>query len=308
MKAIIHIGMPKAGSSSIQEFLKINREALLARGIRYAPLNPAFGSQFELAATGVVLSGGSIRDEDARKVLQLRTPADERAYVDRYRAVLDAGLRDWAEPLFVGSSEHILPWMDTPEPIAALDAFLNARFDEVRYVLYLRAQAEHLLSSYSERIRRGETLDLATHIEKRSKHLNLNHIARRWESVVGVGRLTIRLLTRDALVGGDLIQDFCAVLGTGRDGLTAPPRMNTALSVEEIALRRRLNRWLPVRRSGGGENFAYQTALRFAGRRLPRPGTPLTLTPELRAQIDATFAHSNERLRARRFPGRTTLF
>lgn len=308
MKAIIHIGMPKVGSSSIQEFLKLNRPALLTRGIRYAPLNPKFGSQFELAATGVVGAGESIRDPDARLVLQLRTPEDERAYADRYRQTLDGWLQGWQEPLFVGSSEHIVPWLNSPERIAALDRFLSTRFESVRYVLYLRDQGAHILSSYSERIRRGEDVDFSTHLEGRLKHLNLNMLVRRWEDAVGAARLDVRLLTRDALIGGDLIRDFCDVLGTARDGLQEPARMNTALSVEEIALRRRLNRRLSVRRQNGAYNRWYFWALRLLGRMLPRPGTPLSLSPEDRQRVDAQFATSNERLRARRFPTRATLF
>ena len=79
MKALIHIGLPKAGSSSIQEFLQMNREALAARGIRYARFDDRFGSQFELAATGVVNAGHTIVDEPARLVLGLRSPQDDAA-------------------------------------------------------------------------------------------------------------------------------------------------------------------------------------------------------------------------------------
>ncbi len=308
MKALIHIGMPKAGSSSIQEFLKINREVLSSRGIRYAPFNPDFGSQYELAATGLAGAGKGIRDGTARQVLGLNSAEDEAAYVARYRAFLDAGLAEWREDLFVGSSEHIQPWLARSETIAALDIFLRNRFDAVRYVVYLRPQADTLLSSYSERIRRGETLDFETHLQGRLKALNLNQIVKLWETAVGADRLDARLLVRDALTGGDLIHDFCAALDTPGDGLRAPGRMNTALSREEIALHRRLNRVLPVRRAGGAPNPFHLAALRGLGVFLRRPGTPLTLTNAQKAEIETHFAASNERLRARRFAQRARLF
>ncbi len=308
MKALIHFGLPKVGSSSIQEFLKINRQTLLARGIRYAPFNPDFGSQYELAATGVVGAGRSIMDQPARLVLGLRTPADDLAYVERYRAFLDSALPTWSEDLFVASSEHIQPWVHTAEMIGALDRFLSDRFSEVRYVLYLRRQSDIMLSAYSERIKRGETLSFDTHLAGRLSALNYNRMVLKWEGLVGADRLDVRLLSSDALVGGDLIRDFCAAIGTERDGLIEPGRMNTALSAGEVAIRRRLNRWLPVLGKDGQPNALYFRALAKWMRLRPRPPTPLTLTEPQRKLIEEYYTQSNERLRARRFPGRKTLF
>jgi len=308
MKAIIHIGLPKVGSSSIQEFLKINGDALRTRGIRYAPFNPNFGSQYEFAATGRLEAGDQIGDNVGREALNTHSPESQRAYVDQYRDFLDAGLQTWPEPLFIGSSEHIQPWLSKPEHIAALDDFLRQRFDTVRYVVYLRTQPDLLLSSYSERIRRGQTLSFETHLKGRTKALNFFYTVNKWEKAVGAANLDVRLMTPDALVGGDLLRDFCDVLGTPLDGLTIPPRMNSALSAEEVTLRRRLNAWMKPRRRNGHQNPLYALALRVTGRRLPHPGTPLRLTEEQRATAETTLAPSNERLRKHRFPDRNTLF
>jgi len=308
MKALVHFGLPKAGSSSIQEFLKINRQALLTRGIRYAPFNPDFGSQYELAATGVVGAGRSIPDQPARLVLGLRAPEDDLAYVERYRAFLDSALPTWSEELFVASSEHIQPWLHTAEMIGALDRFLSERFSEVRYALYLRRQSDIMLSAYSERIKRGETLSFDSHLAGRLGALNFNQMVRQWEKNIGADRLDVRLLSPDALVGGDLISDFCALMGTERDGLIEPGRMNTALGAGEVAVRRRLNRWLPVLGKDGQPNALYFRALSKWMRLRPRPPAPLTLTEPQRKLIEDYYAPSNDRLRARRFPGRKTLF
>ena len=307
MKALIHFGLPKAGSSSIQEFLKINRAALLARGIRHAPFNEAFGSQYELAATGVVGAGRRIVDAPARVALGLRSEADDLTYVESYRGFLDAALPTWSEELFVASSEHIQPWLHTAEMIRALDRFLTDRFSGVRYVLYLRRQSDIMLSAYSERIKRGETLDFDTHLTGRLMALNFNQIVRLWENAVGADRLDVRLLSPDALKGGDLIGDFCDAMGTTRDGLDEPARMNPALSAEELAARRRMNHWLPVLRKDGQPNALYFRVLE-AWMRRQRARTPLTLTEPQRTQIEDHFARSNDRLRARRFPKRKSLF
>lgn len=308
MKALIHIGMPKTGSSTIQAFLKINADALRAQSIRHDPVNPRFGSQYELAATGLLRAGGHMSDAVALRVLGLRDPDAQRAYVDAFEARLQQGLNAWREAVFLGSSEHIHAWLTKAEQISALDDMLRRYFDSVQYLVYLRPQPEMVVSAYSERIRRGETLSFEDHFNQRPKALNYWKSLRLWARVVGDARITPRLLTPDALVGGDLLDDFCAQAGIDRTGLKTPPRMNTALSAEAIALRRRLNRLLPVRNRKGARAKPYHLALKLLERRLPQPGTRLQLTEAQRKALLAYHAEGNERLRARYFPGRATLF
>lgn len=308
MKALIHIGMPKTGSSTIQSFLKINARALRAQDIRHDPMNPRFGSQYELAATGVVRSGGVMADGVARRVLGLHERDAQRAYVDAFEARLQHGRQTWGERLYLGSSEHIHAWLSKPEQIAGLDDMLRKHFNDVQYLVYLRPQTEMIVSAYSERIRRGETLSFDDHFRQRLKALNYWKSLRLWARAVGDARITPRLLTPDALVGGDLLDDFCAIAGIDRTGLKTPRRMNTSLSAEAIALRRRINRFLPVRNRRGGRAKPYQLALRLFERRLPQPGSRLALTETQRAALLADHAEGNEKLRALYFPERATLF
>jgi hypothetical protein len=308
MKALVHIGLPKAGSSSIQEFLKLNREALAGRGVRSAPFQPKFGSQFELGIAALDALGLPPERGMARLVTEVHTPDEARAYARRFTAFLDAGLNHWSEPLYIASSEHLAVWLNRPERVEALDRFLSARFAEVRYLVYLRPQADLVLSGYSERIRRGGSITLEAHLaEGRQAHDHLA-LVERWENAVGAGRLDVRLLTPATLTDGDLLTDFCAAMGTGVAGLARPPQMHGALQRGDIRFRQWLNRHLRMRRAGGGSNPLYMTAL-YAGRLLGlRGGAPLVLSPEQRARIEAQYATSNEALRARRFPDRPTLF
>ena len=308
MKALIHIGMPKTGSSTIQAFLKVNGDALRGQGIRHDPVNPRFGSQYELAAAGLVRAGACMSDGVALRVLGLRDPDAQRAYVNAFEARLQKGRQAWGEQVYLGSSEHIHAWLNRAEQIGALDDLLRLYFDSVQYLVYLRPQSEMVVSAYSERIRRGETLSFNDHFNQRLKALNYWKSLRLWARVVGEERITPRLLTPDALVGGDLLDDFCAIAGIDRAGLKTPPRMNTSLSAEAIALRRRLNRFLPVRNRKGARAKPYQLALRLLERRLPQPGTRLQLTEDQNTSLLSDHAEGNEKLRARYFPERATLF
>ncbi|MCA2011475.1 hypothetical protein LCM17_08280 [Cereibacter sphaeroides] len=308
MDAVIHIGLPKCGSTSIQGFLALNAEGLAARGIRYAPCDTRFTSQIELGIAALDAVGAGVANAHARRVFQLETPADMRQRAATFAAFLDAGIAQWPEALYVASSEHLAVWLDTPEKIAALDTFLTARFASVRYVVYLRPQSEIVLSNYSEGVHRGSTESFEAYLGHQSGGHNHRALVRRWEKALGEDRLSIRLLTPDFLTDSDLIADYCAQIGTLAQGLTRPPRLNSAMTDGEIRVRRVLNRVLALRKSGGGSNLVYRGALKLAHLLRLTGGAPHELPRGHRAAIEAQYAESNERLRARYFPDRKTLF
>lgn len=307
MKALIHIGIPKSGTSSIQAFLGLNRAALAGQGMLYAPFDPRFGSQFEFPVTALQACGATVGPELERRRLGFATQASQSAYVAAYHSFLDTRLdaaQGWG---FIGSSEHIHAWLTTPERIAALDQFLSARFMQVRYLVYLRPQDELIASGYSEAIRRGATHDFQTHLDR---HARLNHWSglKPWREVVGPARLLVRLMRPDALIGGDLLVDFCAIAGIDSAGLPRPPRVNTALSVGDIALRRRLNAVLPVLGRDGDLHLLYRLALRGLAPLARRHPERIELTDAQRRAVMAQNHAGNEKIRRRYFRDRPVLF
>ncbi|TVP71119.1 MAG: hypothetical protein EA339_11000 [Rhodobacteraceae bacterium] len=307
MKALIHIGIPKSGTSSIQAFLALNRDALAAQGVLYARFNPTHGSQFELPVTALEACGDTVGPELERRRLGFASRADQSTYVARYRDFLDRRLQTAIQPLFIASSEHIHAWIDTPERIAALDAFLRQRFTEVQYLVYLRPQDELIASSYSEAVRRGASYDFQTHL---TKYNRLNHWQRLkpWRAVVGRSRLSVRLTCRDALAGGALVADFCTAAGIELAGLRIPKRANTALSQGELALRRYLNRQLPVLGRDGRLHPLYRLALLTLRPVAALRSDKLQLSPAERAAILAEHQFGNEKIRRRFFADRARLF
>ena len=307
MKAIIHIGTPKSGSSSIQAFLGMNRNALQRRGVVYAPFNSAFGSQFEFAVTALEGCNQIVPPELERRRLRFGTRADQTAYVAAYRDYLDDMLQRCTGTHFIGSSEHIHAWLRKPQQIATLDEFLCARFSSVEYLVYLRAQPQLVTSTYSEAIRRGATHDFATHLER---HAVINHWAqlKPWVHTVTRARLRVRLVCSDVLENGDLLHDFCKYAEIASAGLRQPPRVNAALSLPELALRRRLNQILPVLGRDGRHHWLYRGALRLLCPVVARNPRPLGLTEIQGAEIIARNAEGNEKLRKKLFPMRPALF
>jgi len=307
MKAVIHIGMPKSGTSTIQAFLGMNAAALSRQGVLYDRFDPRFGSQFELPIIGLSAVGHAIQPEFERNLLGLHTVQDLRDYAKRYATHLSQTLAArQGHEVFVGSSEHLFAWLDSVDQIRALDRFLSERFVQVQYVLYLRAQDELVLSGYSEAIRRVHSHSLAQHVATGGK-INLHVPVDRWVQAVGKDRLVVRILSRDVLQNEDLLADFCHHTGIDADDLQRPGRVNTALSAEEVAIRRALNRILPRQARGGDMHPVYRVALQTL-LKFRRKRTPLTLTDAQRAEILKKNAAQNELLRQEFFPGRPSLF
>ena len=119
MKALVHIGAPKTGTSSIQSFLYRNAAALAAQGARYEREVAHRGSQFEYPMAAMLARGVLPRQEE-QKIRYRAVDAAMQARV--YGGVaerLKSFPRRHAEPLAVFSSEHCLPWLHTDDLVAA---------------------------------------------------------------------------------------------------------------------------------------------------------------------------------------------
>jgi hypothetical protein len=309
MKAIIHIGTPKSGTTTIQSFLALNRLALRDQGIRYEPYDPRNVAQLELGLTGVVRAGQTVTAPNKLHALGVTASADsQRAYVDRFEAMLHDNVAKWPEHTYLASSEQIHSWLSSPPRIRALHETLLRHFDEVRYVVYYRPQEEFMLSTYSERIRRGEILTFDEHFNQRLEKMDFGRKAAMWARIVGQENLTVRLLDRGVMLNGDLLDDFCATVGIDRTPLQEPPRMNVSLTAEEMRLYLKLGKRIPARLKSGAPSPVFFGLLGLMRRFLPKPGTRLSLTEAQRIRIRAVNVDGNEILRATWFPERETLF
>ena len=308
MKAVIHIGTPKSGTTTIQSFLAMNRAALTTQGIRYEPFDPRNSAQLELALAGMIRSGGMAEAPNKRHALRAQTKAEQVAYVERFEAMLRDGIARWPEHTYVGSSEQVHSWLSTRPRVEALHQILRRHFESVRYIVYYRPQEDFMLSTYSERIKRGERLRFDEHYRQRLENMDFHRRALMWADIAGRENLTVRLLDPTALLNGDLTDDFCAAAGIDRAPLQDPPRMNVSLSAEEMELYLKLGRIVPARFGSGAPNPVFFGLLRLMRLRLPRPGTRIRLSETQKAEIRALNAVSNERLRAEFFPERATLF
>jgi hypothetical protein len=306
MIALIHIGMPKTGSTTIQSFLQANRRQLRNDGILYRRYmhrtsQPEFAIAVESAADRLVSNPrvrGSLRITGLKRQRVLAAAFDSRLGHDIASA-------EW--PRFIASSEYLGSYGRPDGFIDMLDRWMLKRFSEVRYLIYLRRQQDWAVSKYSQYVRGGGVMTLDEYVA-RQKLPNLDAFVAKWEAVVGAERLNVRLLDRQRLVGGDLIADFCDAANLDANRLKPCKRSNERLSERHAALLRKFNGSVRSKITAETPLWALGKIANKALVLVPSGSAGMKLEPAALERIRAATAESNERLRARRFPEHETLF
>ena len=309
-KAIVHIGMPKTGTTSIQSWLYGNVRELSRQGIFFQRLPLTRARSFEHVEVVVCQfdkAGILLPNDRMRYVFGIKSLDDQKAVAAKYTELFGNALARADEHTVLLSVEDVGGMTRTKAQVEGLEQWLGQFFDEVRYIVYLRRQEDWLVSSYSQMIKTGRTITLEEHFEKR-KERNYFQRLRVWLSVVGEDRLSVRLMERDALRDGDLIADFAHTAGIDPTRMEEQPRRNESLSRPAGEYLRVLNKKLlddgaedPLNEPiyGGLIGFLVKT---FAD------AERFQLTQPQIDEIRSLNAKSNERLRAKFFPERDELF
>lgn len=262
MKAIIHIGMEKTGSSSIQAWLRSNRALLKAErvypnegvgvleGIRRLALKYAI---FYVARDEM-----GVDEKSAWVGPAGRAPSLEREYFENYRLLTEQLEKISSKPgTFIYSHETIFRCRKIQ--MIALDKYLSRYFEDRVYVAYIRDTVDFFLSMYAQKLRNNifyecGTLEYSEFLNRCTTGLvpyglesSFGNLFE-WEKVLG-DKLNVRLLEPEWLVDGDLIEDFASLVGV--PAFCKPGRRNESFAAEYIEYVRLLNleykRTLPLK-------------------------------------------------------------
>lgn len=306
MKAILHIGTEKTGTTTLQALLASNRDTLRQRGVAFTRSG---GNQNDRD-----LAAYAVRDDhfDDDRLIELGiTDLDSKL---RYKSDVAArfteeieGLREGCDTVIL-SSEHFQSRLRSTFEIRVLKDLLSSTGLEVTKVLvYLRSPAEIIHSMYSTQLRNGS---FAAPSEAADKE-QWNHICdhertlRQWSSAFGQGTMLPRLYVPSRFVGGDLITDFCQATGIDLAGLELPEHRNRSLTPRGQEVLRRLNRRIPIK-LGTSANPLHREVVLFVNKHFS--GVATTPSPSLVKSANERFAGSNEWVRQRYFPRLSTLF
>jgi hypothetical protein len=284
-RAIIHIGAPKTGTTSIQEYLNLNRHEM--QQLRFAyPRAPGQRTHIFLAAAiAEAARTGSMTSLD---LLRKNLAAEIAALPETVHTV-------------IFSSEHLSVKIASDEDARRLRQFLDSWFESYRIVLYMRRQDERAVSDYSTQLRTGRNAESVLP-NKKFRRDDYLPILERYSAAFGQDTLAPRLFVRDAFKDGDLLTDFREVAGLPELPNMLPKVLNFSFSATAQELMRRLN----AMRGGNEEHDKVPTRVRDILRRYSGPGR----RPSRKEAMEyyEAFSASNEKIRATWFSDRATLF
>ncbi|MDW3216950.1 MAG: hypothetical protein R8G01_23365 [Ilumatobacteraceae bacterium] len=274
-RLVLHAGLPKTGSTSIQRFLNANAEALGEQGVWFRP----------------VADRKNRRDHNFLAMAFWNRV--QRIYADRYGDDLERlrgdSLQAWTGQLdeFRQSDQETLLISGeffTRAGAAHVAAFAKEQLTDfdISVVFYLRQPSTHYVSW------------LQQHLKGSNKMMafgrNRSNWARRLRMWRKVGDVTVREFSRATLVGGDVVDDFASVLGVDIRGFDRPTDANESISAEgmDLLVEHRRFHWPDGRDRIMPESLRLieqiHTIEAAAGDRLGV--SPARLKPELAAYLD----------------------
>lgn len=269
MKIVIHAGMHKTGSSSIQDyFFKTTFESVSYARWTSSNHCALFVLLFEDDVRLYSYHGFKARGpEFCARLPELR---------QKWFAALTENLEQSRHQTFIFSAEDI-SGPSFGEAADRMITFFQRWTSEISLVAYVRSPLSFAASAFQQRLKGG------------AKTLSINNL---WPSYrarfgmledrVGRDNVHLRLYDRESLVGGDVVIDFASVLGLDLTGAETP-ESNSSLSAEATALlfaQRSLGEGFVAGFSGAhAANEAFIDALRHIG------SSKLTFADEIWAPV-----------------------
>ena len=155
MKCILHIGIEKTGTTSIQFELASNRNALRSQKILYPK---SLGLYNHLAITGYALNDDDFND--IRTILNLKTHSRIVDFRTNVEEALRNEILEHDYNTVIISNEHMSSRLFSREELSFLKEFLNIFFDEIRIIIYLREQSSLFKASISTAIKAGAPINI----------------------------------------------------------------------------------------------------------------------------------------------------
>jgi hypothetical protein len=209
-KVVVHIGAPKAASTSIQSFLRHNASRLRAQGI--CPLDRFL---MPIEPGGTARMGPHMGSEEI--VVGTGSPAEKsESLADLYGSAFDKAARASGCDRIVFSAENLVRLNPERDIVIAALQEVARRFD-LRVVFYVRRPDFWLESCWKQwalKVSRASPAQWALECATQGVPVFWGE-ARAWSAALGRERLFVRALYPAVLWGGAVLEDFAALLGAG---------------------------------------------------------------------------------------------
>lgn len=288
-RAILHIGMQKTGTTSLQKTFRQNIGALASQGVSWPVCEVA---DFVHIETLFMAMG-----EDSPAGLRQRYP-EWRPRTDQFLKRIAANPD--GHSVLALSAEHLFQYMRTKRQTRRLIEWLKAHAERVELLVYLRDQVTAIPSTWAQGVKSGLKKDLASLLAQPDFLDGFDYAKRLsiWEAALPREAIKVCAFEPEDFPEGDVRRDFLQRLGISPDHLDLDvASANPSLDAESADLVRALNEAL-----GDAHAGLRRKAVRFALDR--RTAQPPALSESQRRETRAYFAASNRLIEARYFQNR----
>ncbi len=232
---MLHIGSTKTGSSSIQFFLRDNRERLAELGHLF-PESPG-----QARHTRLSLYAKSETELENSVEWYRQKRSDPVAFRKAFRRRLFAELERSGLSRVLFSDEALFACSE--EALRRLGELTDEIASRLRVVVYLRRQDDHLVSRYQQRVKVGEIRRLTEWASEPDHTYDYYLRLRTWERLLQPDEFVVRRFERNRFVDGSLLQDFLDAAGIDAraEEMAQSPSRNFSLDAETVEFLRVFN-------------------------------------------------------------------
>ncbi len=214
-KLYIHIGHPKCGSSTIQDFLAHNWKAIKAQKLGIVDHNmKIFGALSDKRPPVHYFAEvkRNLRDgDDIARDLKALANHSSLSRLD--------GL--------ILSAENLADTLLAPFFTSAVEYF------DIQVIYYIRRQDDWLLSAWKQwKLKQGIPLERMIEKHCSTEQGSYKRVIQAWTKVVPRDKIYVNMLNRSALYKSDLLLDFCRQTGLEIDQLEITKNSNTSFNFD----------------------------------------------------------------------------
>lgn len=212
MKAVIHIGTEKTGSTSIQNFLFENKQILIQEGFYYPK---SLGRIDHRKVSAFCLENN--QQDDYFKLNKLNSLEDIEKFKEQVKIDFNKEMKALPSNIHtvIISSEHLHSRLTSPSEVQNLHDLFSHHFESFDIICYLREQLDTCISFYSTALKSGNPTSFEHHLKNcqpKSHYYNYFTLLSLWENCFGHDSIHPSVFEEKEFINHNLIDDFTSKL------------------------------------------------------------------------------------------------
>lgn len=226
---VLHIGMPKTGTTSIQETFGAQRKKLRRVGICYPAQKP-----YNHSNTFAPIFQGTRLSSIYFKQLRINTEQKAEQKVKELKQYWQKQFQKSNESTFILSAETL--YRSKREEIAALKAFVEPYFSQFKIIVYVRPPVAALRSLWGQHVKTlSRNLTQQQLLQAVMQGYNYAFVDD-WAAAFGKENIVVRPFVKKAFYNGNLLDDFLISIGGEAGVFQQDAIQNEAFGKHTLAL------------------------------------------------------------------------